>query len=130
MAVWLGLLLLAIANGAFRVSVLNPLKGEPVGHILSTLMLSAIILFMGWWAISFIRPASEIDAWKVGLLWVGSTLAFEFLAGHYLFGHSWSRLLADYDVLRGRVWILVLLATFLAPVAGYRLRRGGVRAQT
>jgi hypothetical protein len=43
------------------------------------------------------------------------TVAFELLAGHYLFGNTWERLLADYNVLRGRIWVLVLITTFLAP---------------
>jgi hypothetical protein len=43
------------------------------------------------------------------------TLAFEFLAGHYLFGAPWPQLLADYNVLRDRIWVLVLATTALAP---------------
>lgn len=51
----------------------------------------------------------------IGALWVAMTVAFELLAGHYLFGNTWERLLADYNVLRGRIWVLVLITTFLAP---------------
>ena len=47
---------------------------------------------------------------------VALTVAFEFLAGHYVFGNSWERLIADYDVFRGRIWILVLLMNLLAPL--------------
>jgi hypothetical protein len=49
-------------------------------------------------------------------------VAFELPAGHYAFGHSWPRLLADYNVLRGRLWILALLATLVAPVWAWRAR--------
>ena len=42
--------------------------------------------------------------------------AFELLAGHYLFGNSWGRLLEDYNLLRGRIWVLVLVTTAVAPV--------------
>ena len=42
-------------------------------------------------------------------------LAFELLDGHYLFGNPWNQLLDDYDVLRGRIWILVLVTTAIAP---------------
>ena len=42
-------------------------------------------------------------------------LAFEFLAGHYVFGTPWSELLADYNVFRGRIWVLVLITTATAP---------------
>jgi len=54
--------------------------------------------------------------------WVALTLAFEFLAGHYLFHNPWDKLLADYDVLHGRIWPLVLIVTLLAPVIAYRAR--------
>jgi hypothetical protein len=43
------------------------------------------------------------DAWKIGDLWVALTLGFEFLAGHYVFGNSWRKLLEDCDVLEGRI---------------------------
>jgi hypothetical protein len=49
-------------------------------------------------------------------------LAFEFLAGHYLFGTPWSELLADYNVMRGRIWPLVLVTTFVAPYLAGRMR--------
>jgi hypothetical protein len=56
-------------------------------------------------------------------LWLGLTLAFEFLAGHYLFRQSWDRLLADYNVARGRIWPLVLVVTAAAPFWAARARR-------
>jgi hypothetical protein len=58
----------------------------------------------------------------VGVLWLATTVVFEFVAGHYLFHHPWSKLLADYDVRQGRVWVVVLLATAVAPrwAAGVR----------
>jgi len=58
----------------------------------------------------------------IGVLWLVLTLAFEFLAGHYVFGNPWSRLWTDYDVLRGRIWILVLVTTLVAPVIAARIR--------
>jgi hypothetical protein len=48
-------------------------------------------------------------------MWVALTLAFEFLAGHYLFGTPWNQLLADYNVLGGRIWALALVTTAIAP---------------
>jgi hypothetical protein len=47
----------------------------------------------------------------VGLYWLLLTVAFEFLGGHYLFGKSWENLPADYNLMRGRVWVAVLVAT-------------------
>jgi hypothetical protein len=42
--------------------------------------------------------------------------------GHYTFGNPWPDLLADYDLRRGRIWVLVLVVTLLAPMWASRVR--------
>ena len=113
--VWLALLGLAILNGGAREAFIIPRTGDLRGHLLSTITLCLAILALSWFSINWIHPASVRDAWTIGAVWVALTLAFEFLAGHYLFGNPWSRLLADYDIFRGRIWVLVLATTALAP---------------
>ena len=117
---WCGLLVLAFVNGAVREAALVPVLGDTVAHAVSSITLSAAILVLAWATIGWIAPASAAAAWQVGALWLALTLAFEFLAGHYLFGNPWNRLLADYNVLRGRIWIVVLLTTLCAPPAELR----------
>jgi len=113
--VWLLLCAVAIANGTFRQFALVPNFGAGAGHLLSSVSLSLLILVVAWCSIRWIGPSTDGQAWTVGILWLLATLAFEFGAGHYLFRSSWSKLLADYDVRQGRIWVLVLLATALAP---------------
>jgi hypothetical protein len=120
--VWLVLLVLAVVNGALREFMLRPRLGDAAGHAVSTLTLCLAILLLSWLTIRSIGPRSSRDAWAIGGVWLALTLAFEFLAGHYLFGNPWSRLLADYDVLRGRIWVLVLVTTALAPIVTAQLR--------
>lgn len=122
--VWFAILLLAIVNGALREKVLNPRPGEASGHIASTLILSILVVIVSWLSISWIGPASLREAIIIGSGWLVLTLAFEFLAGHYLFGTSWEKLLADYDLSRGRIWPLVLLTTLVSPPIIFWLKRG------
>jgi len=119
---WIGLMVVAIANGTFRQYVLLPAVGPYAGHVISSITLSLLILLIAWLSIRWINPTSIHQAWAVGVLWLATTVVFEFVAGHYLFQHPWSKLLADYDVRQGRVWIIVLLTTFVAPrwTAGVR----------
>lgn len=112
---WLGLLVLAVGNGAWRESTLIPRFGPTAGHQLSTVALSALILGAGWPLTRWVAPTGDQEAWLVGGIWLGLTLVFEFLGGHFVFGRSWSELLADYDLTRGRIWPLVLIVTTLAP---------------
>ncbi|MCA8941101.1 MAG: hypothetical protein KDB80_00960 [Planctomycetes bacterium] len=121
-AVWLALMLVAILNGFLREALLIPWLGERAAHVASTLILCSLILFVAWLSIRWIRPRSHGEAWTVGLTWLLLTLAFEFLAGHYVFGYPWQRLLADYDLSRGRIWPLVLVASFAAPALAVRIR--------
>jgi hypothetical protein len=113
--IWLALLALAIANGGIREALLIPRLGAVSGRALSTVTLSAAILLLTWFTLRWIHPVSPRDVWIIGGLWISLTLAFEFLAGHFLFRKAWSELLADYNVFEGRIWVLVLVVTVLAP---------------
>lgn len=117
LAVWCALALLAVLNGIIRERLLTPRLGPQTGHVLSTLMLCAFIGGVTWLALPWLAPRTGAEAWLVGAAWLLWTVAFEFLAGHYLFGHPWSRLFADYNLRRGRVWVLVLVTNLLAPPA-------------
>lgn len=118
---WLAILGLAMLNGAFREAVLIPRIGDRAA-IISPLLLSVLIVVATAVLLSWIRPGTARDAWSVGILWLGLTLAFEFLAGHYLFGDPWAKLLAEYNVTRGRLWVVVPLTALLAPVLTYASR--------
>jgi hypothetical protein len=114
--IWLAILVVAIVNGAVREAWLIPVWGEAAGRALSTAALCIAILAVSWLSIGWIGAATRRDALRTGTLWLVLTLAFEFLAGHYLFGTPWEQLLADYDIMAGRLWVLVLVTTFVAPM--------------
>jgi hypothetical protein len=86
-------------------------------------VLCSLILLVAWLTIGWIDPGDVRCAVLIGVTWLGLTLAFEFLAGHYVFGTSREKILTDYNILRGRVWLLVPLTCFLAPVSPYWVRR-------
>jgi hypothetical protein len=113
--VWFGILIAANVNGAFRELVLRPLVGSPGAHGVSTLLLCALIMLIARLSINWIAPGGSRMAWRIGFLWLVLTLTFEFLAGRYLFGNSWERIVSEYDVTAGRFWILVPIVTLIAP---------------
>ncbi|HRZ09953.1 MAG TPA: hypothetical protein P5319_08630 [Gemmatimonadales bacterium] len=113
--VWLALCAVAVGNGTIRQFLIVPAIGPYAGHVVSSVTLSLLTLLVAWLSIRWIGPATVQQAWLVGVLWLSATVAFEFLAGHYLFRNPWPKLLADYDVRQGRVWVVVLVTTLLAP---------------
>jgi cytochrome c oxidase subunit IV len=62
------------------------------------------------------------QAAAIGLIWMVMTAGFEFGFFHYAMGYSWERLLRDYDVIAGRVWVLVLIWIAAWPPLLYRWR--------
>jgi hypothetical protein len=120
--VWLLLLAVAFANGAFRVVVLIPRLGEYPAHIVSSVSLSVFIVLLARFTAGWMQIDTARSALLVGAVWLACTLAFEFLAGHYVFGSPWEKLLAEYQVQHGRIWVLVLAATFSAPLWAFSQR--------
>ncbi|WP_136797044.1 hypothetical protein [Desulfosediminicola ganghwensis] len=119
--VWGIMLLLSVANGACRDFTYGRHIGELAAHQLSTV---TSIIVLGLVIFTYIRlypPHSSLQALGIGLFWMVLTIAFEFLFFHYVGGHSWSSLLENYNVLEGRVWVLVLLWIAIAPYLALRI---------
>jgi len=125
LGVWFILVIVAILNGTCRNTFISPKVGEYAGHVISTIIFICVILLATYLFLSMIRiDYTVIDLLLVGTLWLVLTVLFEFVFGHYFVGHSWDKLLADCNILQGRVWVLVLLTEFMAPLLfGLMLRR-------
>ncbi len=118
--VWLALVAVAIGNGALRELVLLPRVGAGIAHVLSTLLLAALILAIAALTIRWTAPRDSRDTLAIGALWLLLTIAFEFGFGHWVARKPWDVLLEDYNLLAGRVWILIPVVTALAPALAAR----------
>lgn len=118
---WLLLAIVAIGNGVLRQVTYGPYMPELAAHQVSTV--TGILLIGGVvWMLNRHRPiGSANEAWIIGLCWLLMTVIFEFGFGHYVAGHSWSRLLADYNLFAGRVWSLFLVWITVVPYVAWRL---------
>ena len=114
-ACWLVPLACAVALGATRQLVLAPILGELAARAVGTLVLCLAIALLARRFIRRYRPSAAARL-GVGVLWCALTLAFEFLAGHYLFGAPWEVLAADWNMAQGHLWPLVPAVTLLAPL--------------
>lgn len=123
LVMWLALLLAMMGNGFFRALVLQPRLGEDVARQVASLLGMCIILAVTAPFVRRLGNPSSAELLGVGTFWLVLTIAFEFLLGHYVSGATWETQLADYNLLRGRLWPLVLLTTLLAPWLWGRLAR-------
>ena len=114
--IWFLFVLLAILNGMLRVYFIIPIVGTYTGHVISTLILVAVIFVVTWFYVKKKNIISKRILLQIGLIWLILTAAFEFLFGHFVAKLSWETLIQDYNILEGRVWLLVLAATLFAPL--------------
>jgi hypothetical protein len=114
------MLLLAIANGTARDLWYKKYIGDLKAHQLSTfsflLLLAAYIGFI----IKRFPPSSGVNALFVGIGWVILTLLFEFGFG-LARGNKFKQLLEDYNISKGRLWVLVPTWLLIAPYIFYCL---------
>ncbi len=124
LALWLLLLFLAMANGAFRETVLIPVLGHGPGLVLSGAMLSGLVLLVAYGGVKWLGARSGKERLIVGLAWLGATVAFE-LAFGFLRGQKLQDLLAAYTFHGGNLWPVVLIVVAVAPWLAGKLRKLG-----
>jgi len=112
---WVLLFLVMFANGTIRVLVLQPQLGEDLARQVASLSGVALVLLVSWLLVHASPSAKPADLWWVGVAWLCATVAFELLFGHFVSGLSWQTLLADYNLVRGRLWSLILISVCLGP---------------
>lgn len=118
---WFPMVVIAIANATIREFGYKKYVGELAAHQISTLTGCILVGVYVWVLSTYLGIESAGQAIAIGLMWLAMTVAFEFGFGHFVVGNSWSQLLNDYNVLRGRVWGLFLLWITIAPYVFYRI---------
>lgn len=118
---WIPMVFIGVINGILREvtygKYLSELRAHQVSSATGVLLLGLYI----WLVANLWGFESRIQALIIGCIWFALTVGFEFIFGHYIAGHSWSKLLADYNIFAGRLWSIVLLWVAVAPLLFYRL---------
>ena len=118
---WLILAVIAIVNGSLRQFTYGRYMTELAAHQLSTVTGIVLTGAVVWVLNRYWPIASAKQAWIIGACWFVMTIIFEFGFGHYIAGHSWSRLFADYNLAEGRLWSLFLAWISVLPYLIWRL---------
>ncbi|MBT8089158.1 MAG: hypothetical protein KJO01_03025 [Gammaproteobacteria bacterium] len=119
--VWLVLAVVATANGIIRQITYGKIVSDLTAHQISTITAILATGGVAWMANQFWSIESSAQAWAIGLLWLILTVIFEFGFGHYVVGHPWQKLFADYKIFDGRVWSLFLIWVLIIPLVVFKL---------
>ena len=122
--IWVLFVFVAILNGSIRQFLILPRVNELTAHQISCFTgISLFFLVMLLWLKFTGASYTGNNLIVIGISFLIATIIFEFIFGHYVMGHSWAKLLHDYNFLEGRLWALVLVWTTVGPyvVAKYVL---------
>ncbi|MCD4808189.1 MAG: hypothetical protein K8R13_11625 [Methanococcoides sp.] len=119
--VWVLFIIPAILNG-ISIELYAPYTGELLAHQISSVIFSAVIFAATY---VFLKHSgvsgTSMQFIYVGLMWLFLPICFEFLFGDFVIGHSWQRLLYDYNIFKGRLCLLVLIVTATSPELANRI---------
>jgi hypothetical protein len=121
LAIWAGILVLAVLNGALREAILIPKLGAVAGLVLSGILLSALIFAVAYFSLPWLGALHLAQFVGVGLGWLALTLVFEFSFGLWQ-DKSWQVMLEAYTFKGGNIWPVVLVVTALAPYLAAKVR--------
>ena len=119
--VWVLIMVAESVHGVLRRTLLDPATAYAVRQV-SVLVAVLIIFAVAWifrrWMVTDSRPRLL----GIGILWAVLSLIFEFSLGLAM-GVTWPVMLADYDLSRGNIMPLGVLAMALTPWLVNRLDR-------
>ncbi len=124
LATWLLIVTAESIHGIIRQRVVAPVLGDLPARQVGVVIGAAIILEIACLCIRWIGAESFAGQFKVGVVWVGLIVVFEFGLGTAL-GHTRERMLSDYEPSAGGFMGSGLLFMLFAPVLAAKVRRVG-----
>lgn len=120
--IWFVLLVAAMVNGTLRDQWLHPVLGYSLAMPLSGIILAVLVFLVTWLSVPWLGRQTAKRFLLTGILWVGLTLLFEVIFGHYIRAFSWSTLMQVFNLADGNLFTLVLLSSLVSPVSTAYLR--------
>jgi len=114
--VWLFVAVAGAMNGMFRSLFLAPRIGEYASHVLSVLILIIVVLLSSSVLVNkLLKEYVNADLFLIGSLWVVLSVTSDFTFEHYVLEVPWRAIASDYNLISGKIWILVLTTEFIGP---------------
>lgn len=114
--VWIVIILAETVHGIARIQILEPSVGEFRARQMAVFSGAAIIFLVTRSLIRWIGANGPFALVAIGLCWVVLTIAFELLIGRFVFGFSWQRIAAEYDITSGSLMPLGLVFLVFCPL--------------
>ena len=120
-ALWFLLIAGTLLLGAFRSALTKQSLDPKFVLQLADLAGAALVLIATFYLVEKLETRSTRDLLLVGAIWVVLTVLTEVLFHRFVMHDTWGNIFLDYDLLSGRLWLVVLAALFLGPFLMTRL---------
>ncbi|MFT4937166.1 MAG: putative tellurium resistance membrane protein TerC [Paraglaciecola sp.] len=112
----------AVLNGTLREKVIVPVIGTSMALTLSGVLLAILVFMLSLIFMPFIG-AKEAEVYiGIGFFWVGLTLSFELIFGHFVVGKSGQEIRQVFNLKKGDLFIVVLCVTAISPWLAAKVR--------
>src|SRR5437870_4795496 len=101
LAIWILIVLAESLHGTARKLFLESYVGDFRARQIAVFTGAAIILLIALLSVRWLRANGTFELIRVGLLWLGLTVAFEWLLGRAVLKYSWERIASDYNLFEG-----------------------------
>jgi len=111
-----------IANGNFRVRILQRKFGRKKGKQISFFSGVTIFALIAYLLVPWIQPQSIGECLGVGLIWVAVLTLVDLYFGKYVFRFSRTKIFQDFNPLKGNLLGVGMLLLLLLPMLVYLVR--------
>lgn len=118
--IWVLIAAAEVAHGILRVKLLNRRVGDRRARQIAVFTGSALIVLIAWILTPWLGASTASQCFWIGFMWFVLMLAFELWLGR-LFGFSWKRLAADFDLRKGGLLSIGMAVLWIAPWIGAKL---------
>ena len=120
--IWLGIIPLAILNGALREGFIEPLIGENLARPISGIILCLLVFILSFIFIPKLGKGTNKTYLLIGVIWVFSTIIFETVLG-FLMGISFNEIIQAYNLTTGNLWLIVVIFIGIVPILIAKIKR-------
>ena len=121
--VWLIIISAEVVHGILRGLFLAPAVGDFRARQIAVFTGIIIIFTIAYYTVRWINSSRTSQLFIIGLIWLVLTLAFEILLGRFAAGFSWERIFSDYNMAKGGLLPIGLLAMTFMPLAAAKIRK-------
>jgi hypothetical protein len=121
--IWLVIISAEVVHGILRGLLLAPAVGDFRARQIAVFSGIIIIFTIAYFSVRWIRASGIQEHLAVGFMWLFFTVAFEILIGRYVAVYSWERILSDYNMVKGGLLPIGMLAMAFIPSAAAKIRK-------